>query len=47
VLCTRLGGDDMFFSPGYYVVLAIYSLFWFLFFRAVFSFFERRAGRKN
>ena|ERR1700704_393111 len=47
LLCTRLGSDDMFFSPGYYVVLAIYSLFWFLLFRAVFSFFERRAGRKN
>jgi hypothetical protein len=47
LLCTRLVSDDMFFSPGYYVVLAIYSLLWILFLRAVFSFFERRAGRKS
>jgi hypothetical protein len=46
LVCTRLGGDDMFFSPGYYVVLAIYSLTWVLLLRALFSFFERRAGRK-
>jgi hypothetical protein len=45
LLCTRLGGDDMFFSPGYYVVLAIYSLIWILLLRAVFCFFERRAGK--
>ena len=46
-LCTRLGGDNMFFSPGYYVVLAIYSLIWILLFRAVFLFFERRTVRTN
>ena len=47
LLCTRLGGDDMFFSPGYYVVLAIYSLIWVLLLRAIFSFFERRANRTS
>jgi|GEM_PF-3627511 len=47
LLCTRLVSDDMFFSPGYYVVLAIYSLIWILLLRALFSFFERRAGRKS
>ena len=46
LVCTRLVSDDMFFSPGYYVVLAIYSLILFLLLRALFSFFERRAGRK-
>lgn len=45
LLCTRLVSDDMFFSPGYYVVLAIYSLVWMLLLRAVFSYFERRASR--
>ena len=45
-LCTRLVSDDMFFSPGYYVVLAIYSLILVLLLRALFSFFDRRAGRK-
>ena len=45
LVCTRLGGDNMFFSPGYYVVLAIYSLVWVLLLRGVFSFFERRAGK--
>jgi hypothetical protein len=47
LVCTRLGGDDMFFSPGYYVVLAIYTLIWILLLRALFSFFERRADRKS
>jgi len=47
LLCTRLGGDDMFFSPGYYVVLAIYSLLWVLLLRALFSFFERRTARTS
>jgi hypothetical protein len=45
LLCTRFGGDDMFFSPGYYVVLAIYSLFWILLLRTVFSFLERRVNK--
>lgn len=47
LLCTRLGGDNMFFSPGYYVVLAIYTFVWVLLLRAVFSFFERRVARKS
>ena len=41
-LCIRLGGDDMFFSPGYYVVLALYSFLWMMLLRATFVFFERR-----
>jgi hypothetical protein len=47
LLCTRLVSDDMFFSPGYYVVLAIYTLASILLLRAVFSFFERRAGKTS
>lgn len=47
LVCTGLGGDDMFFSPGYYVVLAIYTLIWILLLRALFSFCERRRGTKN
>jgi hypothetical protein len=47
LLCTRLVSDDMFFSPGYYVVLAIYTLIWILLLRALFSFCERRASRKS
>lgn len=46
-VCIRLGGDNMFFSPGYYVVLAIYSLVWVLFLRSLFLFFERRIGKTN
>ena len=46
-LCIRLGGDDMFLTPGYYVVLAIYSLLWMMLLRAAFKFFfERRAERQ-
>ena len=41
-LCIQLGGDDMFLSPGYYVVLAIYSFLWVMLLRAVFLFFEAR-----
>ena len=47
LLCTRLVSDNMFFSPGYYVVLAVYSLVWVLLLRGVFSFFERRASKTN
>ena len=47
LVCTRLVSDNMFFSPGYYVVLAIYTLVWILLLRALFSFFERRAGRTS
>lgn len=42
-LCIRLGGDNMFLSPGYYVVLAVYSFIWMMLLRAAFVFFERRA----
>ena len=45
--CTRLVSDNMFLSPGYYVVLAIYSLVWILLLRSAFSFFERRARQTN
>jgi hypothetical protein len=47
LLCTRLGGDNMFLSPGYYCVLAVYSLLWALLLRRIFSFFERRAARTS
>ena len=43
LLCTRLVSDDMFLSPGYYVVLAIYTGFWMFLLRTIFRFFERRA----
>jgi hypothetical protein len=46
-LCIRLGGDDMFLSPGYYAVLAIYSLVWVLLLRAIFLFFERRNSKTS
>jgi hypothetical protein len=45
-LCMRLGGDDMFLTPGYYVVLAIYTLLWTMLLRAAFQFLERRADRQ-
>jgi hypothetical protein len=41
--CTELVSDDMFFSPGYYAVLAIYTLLWGMLLRATFRFFERNA----
>jgi hypothetical protein len=47
VVCTRLVSDNMFFSPGYYVVLALYSLLWVLLLRGVFLFFERRASKTS
>jgi hypothetical protein len=47
LLCTRLVSDNMFLSPGYYVVLAVYSFIWVLLLRALFSFFERRFARKS
>ena len=45
VLCTRLVSDDMFFSPGYDLVLALYTGLWILLFRSIFRFFERRAKK--
>ena len=47
LLCTRLVSDNMFFSPGYYVVLALYTLVWVLLLRGVFLFFERRASKTS
>jgi hypothetical protein len=41
-LCLRLGGDDMFLWPGYYIVLGIYTIAWMLLWRALFLFCERR-----
>jgi hypothetical protein len=41
-LCTRLVSDDMFLSPGYDLVLAIYTALWMLLLRTIFRFFERR-----
>ena len=46
LLCTRLVSDDMFFSPGYYVVLAIYTFLWIVLLRAGFRFFERRGDQE-
>jgi hypothetical protein len=43
LLCTRLVSDDMFFSPGYYVVLAVYTALWIMLLRATIRCFERRA----
>ena len=46
LLCTKLVSDDMFFSPGYYVVLAIYTLLWIILLRATFRFFARRGDHE-
>ena len=45
LLCTQLVSDEMFFSPGYYVVLALYTIVWVVLLRAGFRFLERRAGQ--
>jgi hypothetical protein len=45
LLCTRMVSDSMFFSPGYYVVLAIYTALWIAFLRSLFLFFERRYAK--
>lgn len=45
LFCTRLVSDDMFFSPGYYVVLAMYMALWIFLLRAVFGFFDRRSAK--
>ena len=42
LLCTRLVSDDMFLSPGYDVVLALYTGPWILLLRSVFRRFEQR-----
>lgn len=46
LLCTRLVSDDMFFSPGYYLVLAIYTFLWIMLLRAAFRFFEQRGDQE-
>jgi hypothetical protein len=45
LLCTRVVSDDMFFSPGYYLVLALYTAAWMFLLRSIFRFFERRARK--
>jgi hypothetical protein len=45
LLCTRLVSDDMFLSPGYDLVLALYTALWILLLRSIFRFFERRAKK--
>jgi peptidoglycan/LPS O-acetylase OafA/YrhL len=42
-LCTRFVSDDMFLSPGYFLVLALYTALWILCLRSIFRFFEQRA----
>src|SRR6476620_264698 len=43
LLCTKLINDSMFLSPGYYLVLALYTALWIFLFRSIFRFLERRA----
>ena len=47
LLSTRLVSDDMFFSPGYYAVLASYSALWIFLLRGLFVFFERRRAKAD
>jgi hypothetical protein len=44
-LCTRLVSDDMFLSPGYYLVLAIYTAGWMFLLRTILGFFTPRATK--
>jgi hypothetical protein len=44
-LCTRLVSDNMFFSPGYYLVLALYTALWMFLLRTLFRFFAQRAKK--
>jgi phosphoglycerol transferase MdoB-like AlkP superfamily enzyme len=44
-LCTRFVSDNMFFSPGYYLVLAVYTAAWMFLLRSIFRFFEWRAKK--
>ena len=45
LVCTRLVTDEMFLTPGYYLVFAVYAALWVFLLRAMFRFFERRAGK--
>jgi hypothetical protein len=47
LLCTRLVSDEMFFSPGYYLVLAVYTVASMFVLRSIFRFFERRAKKTS
>jgi len=42
-LCTRLVSDEMFLSPGYFAVLAVYTAIWIILLRLMFRYFEGRA----
>ncbi|HVF72824.1 MAG TPA: hypothetical protein VM940_14575 [Chthoniobacterales bacterium] len=42
LFCTRLISDDLFLSPGYYLILATYTALWVIFLRTFFWSFERR-----
>ena len=46
-LCTRFVSDHMFFSPGYYLVLAVYTAAWVFVLRSIFRFFERHAKKAD
>ena len=45
LLCTRLISDDMFLSPGYDLVLALYTVLLILLLRRIFRLFEGRARK--
>lgn len=45
LLCTRLVSDDMFLSPGYDLVLALYTGLWVILLCFIFRFFEGRAKK--
>ena len=47
LLCTRLVSDEMFFSPGYYLVLAVYTAASMFVLRSIFWFFERHAKKEG
>ena len=44
-LCTRFVSDNMFFSPGFFVVLALYTALWTFLLRTIFRFFEQRVNK--
>jgi hypothetical protein len=46
-LCTRFVSDEMFFSPGYYLVLAVYTASSMFVLRSIFWFFERHAKKEG
>ena len=46
-LCTHLVSDNMFWTPGYFLVLALYTTLWVFLLRSIFRFFERRAEKAD